>query len=101
MSLLIPIFVGGGEGGGGLLNFRGGGGGVVKKRESPDFRSPEVGISAYIGKTVYKLFASAVRSPAEEINILVANLLAFAHRSAKNQTLVCVELKNRGNNHSF
>ena len=31
MSLLIPIFVGGG---------------VVKKRESPDFRSPEVGISA-------------------------------------------------------
>ena len=44
MSLLIPIFVGGGEGGGGLLNFRGGGG-VVKKRESPDFRSPEVGIS--------------------------------------------------------
>ena len=24
----------------------GGGGGVVKKRESPDFRSPEVGISA-------------------------------------------------------
>ena len=46
MSLLIPIFVGGGEGGGGLLNFRGGGGGVVKKRESPDFRSPEVGISA-------------------------------------------------------
>ena len=45
MSLLIPIFVGGGEGGGGLLNFREGGG-VVKKRESPDFRSPEVGISA-------------------------------------------------------
>ena len=25
-----------------------GGGGVVKKRESPDFRSPEVGISAAV-----------------------------------------------------
>ena len=49
MSLLIPIFVGGGEGGGGLLTFREGGGGVVKKRESPDFRSPEVGISAMLG----------------------------------------------------
>ena len=46
MSLLIPIFVGGGEGGGGLLNFRGGG--VVKRRESPDFRSPVVGISEFI-----------------------------------------------------
>ena len=46
MSLLIPIFVGGGEGGGGLLNFPGGGGGV-KKRESPDFRSLDVGISVY------------------------------------------------------
>ena len=45
MSLLIPIFVGGGEEGGGLLNFRGGAG-VVKKRESPDFRSSEVGISS-------------------------------------------------------
>ena len=43
MSLVIPIFLGDGEGGGGLLNFRGGG--VVKKRESPDYRSPEVGIS--------------------------------------------------------
>ena len=47
MSLLIPIFVGGGEGGGGLLTFREGGG-VVKKRESPDFRSPEVGISELV-----------------------------------------------------
>ena len=35
MSLVIPIFVRGVEEGGG-----------VKKRESPDFRSPEVGISA-------------------------------------------------------
>ena len=26
-----------------------GGGGVVKKRESPDFRSPEVGISDVVG----------------------------------------------------
>ena len=33
MSLVIPIFVRGGERG------------RVKKRESPDFRSPEVGIS--------------------------------------------------------
>ena len=32
-----------GLGSGGSLNFRGGR--VVKKRESPDFRSPEVGIS--------------------------------------------------------
>ena len=34
---------------GGSCNFQrwgGGAGGVVKKRESPDFRSPEVGISA-------------------------------------------------------
>ena len=46
MSLVISIFVGGGEGGGGgSLNFRG----VVKKRESPDFRSPEVGISGFTG----------------------------------------------------
>ena len=28
------------------MKFRGGG--VVKKRESPDFRSPEVGISDYV-----------------------------------------------------
>ena len=53
MSLLIPIFVGGGEGGGGLLNFRGGGG--VKKRESSDFRSPEVGISESMHLYSYKL----------------------------------------------
>ena len=46
MSLVIPIFVGSGEGGGGSLNFRGVG--VVKKRESPDLRSPEVGISVSI-----------------------------------------------------
>ena len=44
MSLVIPI---GGWvilswGGGGALKFQG----VVKKRASPDFRSPEVGISA-------------------------------------------------------
>ena len=37
MSLVMPIFVRGGEGSG-SLNFRG----VAKKRESPDFRSPEV-----------------------------------------------------------
>ena len=35
----------------GWVNFSGGGvveipGGIVKKRQSPDFRSPEVGISA-------------------------------------------------------
>ena len=33
----------GGGGGGSSLNFRG----VVKKRDSPDFRSPEVGISVF------------------------------------------------------
>ena len=46
MCHIIPIFIGGGEGVGSSLNFRGGGGGGVKKREPPDFRSPEVGTSA-------------------------------------------------------
>ena len=46
MSLVIPILVRGVEEGGGFMEFPGGGGGVVKKRESPDFISPEVGISA-------------------------------------------------------
>ena len=46
MSLVIPIFVGGREGGRWFIEFPGG---VVKKRESPDFRSPEVGISAMLG----------------------------------------------------
>ena len=36
-----------GEGVVGLLSFGGRGGGVVQNRESPDFRSPEVGISAH------------------------------------------------------
>ena len=45
MFLVISIFVGGGEGGWGSLNFRG----VEKKRESPDFRSPEVGNSGFTG----------------------------------------------------
>ena len=31
----------------GVTEILGGGGGVVKKRQSPDFRSPEVGISAF------------------------------------------------------
>ena len=48
MSKVIPIggwvnFSGGGGGGGVSLKFRG----IVKKRQSPDFRSPEVGISVY------------------------------------------------------
>ena len=47
MSLVIPIFVGGREGGRWFIEFPGGGG-VVKKRESPDFRSPEVGISEVV-----------------------------------------------------
>ena len=46
MSLVIFIFVVGGEGEWGSLNLSGGGGLVGKKRESPDFRSPEVGIFA-------------------------------------------------------
>ena len=46
MSLVIPIFVRGVEKVGGFMEFPEVGGGVVKKRESPDFRSPEVGISA-------------------------------------------------------
>ena len=46
MALVIPI--------GGWVNLSGerrenfGGRGGVKKRESPDFRSPEVGISDYV-----------------------------------------------------
>ena len=46
MSLVIPI--------GGWVNLsRRGGGGVkvVKKRESPDFRSPDVGISVIMSKS--------------------------------------------------
>ena len=46
MSLVIPIFLGDGEGGRWFIEFPGGG--VVKKRESPDFRSPVVGISEFI-----------------------------------------------------
>ena len=49
MSLVIPIGswvnLSGGEGG---LKFRGG---VVKKRESPDFRSPEVVIPVIMSKS--------------------------------------------------
>ena len=38
--------------GGGRLNFGGGGGGVQKRASpSPDFRSPEVGISAIMSKS--------------------------------------------------
>ena len=49
MSLVIFIFVVGGEGEQGSLNLSWGRGGlVVKKRESPDFRSPEVGISGTV-----------------------------------------------------
>ena len=48
MSFVIPIFVRVGRGQG-SLNFLGGGGeGVVKKRESPAFRYPEVGISVTV-----------------------------------------------------
>ena len=50
MSLVIPI--------GGWVNLSGGGRGkalkirgLVKKRESPDFRSPEVGISVIMSKS--------------------------------------------------
>ena len=45
MSSVIPIFIGGGEGWEDSLNL---GEGVVKKRGSPDFSSPEVGISVRI-----------------------------------------------------
>ena len=51
MSLVIPIrgwVICRGVGGGGR-NF--GGGKVVQKRESPDFRSPEVGISVIMSKS--------------------------------------------------
>ena len=45
MSSVIPIFIGGGKGVG-FIKFPGWG--VVKKRESPDLRSPEVGISVKV-----------------------------------------------------
>ena len=59
LSLVIPI--GGwvnfseGEGEEVRWNWGGGGGGVVKKKESPDFRSPEVNISVEVWAT-YQLF---------------------------------------------
>ena len=46
MSSVIPIIIGGGEGGWAFIKFPGEG--VVKKRGSPDFRSPEVGISELV-----------------------------------------------------
>ena len=36
-----------------LLTFGGWGGGVVQNRESPDFRSPEVGRYAYVTEAVF------------------------------------------------
>ena len=49
MSLVIPIggwvIISWGRGGGGPLKLQG----VVKKREYPDFRSPEVGIGPLSG----------------------------------------------------
>ena len=39
-----------GRGGGECVDISEEGGGVVQKRESPDFRSPEVGISALLEK---------------------------------------------------
>ena len=47
-------FFGGGRGGS-PLKLGGGGWGVVKKKESPDFRSPEVDISVEVWAT-YQLF---------------------------------------------
>ena len=49
MSLVIPIgdWANLSGGGGVALKFRG----VVKKRDSPDFRSPEVGISVIMSKS--------------------------------------------------
>ena len=38
-----------------LLTFGGGGGGVVQNRESPDFRSPEVGRYALAKDTFFRL----------------------------------------------
>ena len=40
--------MGRGEGGSGAVDICGGGGGVVQNKESPDFRSPGVGISAHL-----------------------------------------------------
>ena len=36
-----------------IRGLRGGGGGVVQNRESPDFRSPEVGRYAYVTEAVF------------------------------------------------
>ena len=37
----------------GAVDIRGLGGGVVQNRESPDFRSPEVGRYAYVTEAVF------------------------------------------------
>ena len=51
---VLRQFVGAGGGGGvGGVDIRGWGGGVVQNRESPDFRSPEVGRYAYVTEAVF------------------------------------------------
>ena len=67
MSSVIPIFIGGGKGVG-FIKFLGWG--VVKKRESPDLRSPEVGISVrrfYMDNFSYAL---PIRSPQSSTYLL-------------------------------
>ena len=48
------MLIGNGEGSGLVLDVRGRGGGgtVMQKRQAPDFRSPEVGISASASQNV-------------------------------------------------
>ena len=63
---VLRQFVGAGEGSGGVGDIRGlgGGGGVVQNRESPDFRSPEVGRYVY-------LFNASTREKVMRINKMI------------------------------
>ena len=57
------------------MNFRG----VVKKRESPDFRSPEVGISDSVEPKITRLAARKlkVNNTIHWINLYLGNAIGF------------------------
>ena len=70
-----------------------GGGGVVKKRESPDFRSPEVGISVFsslridqVNKYLDQVAQSNVEHKREDVKKVLQLLLR--NTSALEQVLI-------------
>ena len=75
MPSVIPIFIGGGEGVG-FIKFLGWG--VVKKRESPDLRSPEVGISVKVlhGQLLIR-FTSKISTKPHIFFIFTRNVLIY------------------------